>query len=198
MQPFGDSDILSLVRISRLNWIGRVNRMDIKRKLSQVFLNNSQGSRLRGRPKNKLWNCVQILIDTKWKTGKRGKKKTALTGRSPLRRRTSALDMFNKHQLMHIMCALVGVYWTYLIWKCTVNTMLSPHWTLVPYKKEKSVNYEPTFRDNLSVTYSRVNRSMKKTSWTLKMGPIVCPETSGRRYHSTLRNKSHAIFTRKA
>jgi hypothetical protein len=65
MQPFGDSDILSFVRISRLNWIGRVNRMDSKRKLSQVFHNNSQGSRLRGRPKTKLWNCVQILIDTK-------------------------------------------------------------------------------------------------------------------------------------
>jgi len=34
MQPFGDLDIrvLSFVRISRLNWIGPVNRMDIKKK----------------------------------------------------------------------------------------------------------------------------------------------------------------------
>jgi hypothetical protein len=36
---FGDLDLLSSVRISRLNWIGRLNRMDSKRKVSQV-LNN--------------------------------------------------------------------------------------------------------------------------------------------------------------
>ena len=33
--------------------------MDSKRKVSQVFDNNLQGSRLRGRPKNRWWNCVQ-------------------------------------------------------------------------------------------------------------------------------------------
>ena len=37
MQLSGDLDILSLVRISRLNWVGRVNRMDSARKVSQVF-----------------------------------------------------------------------------------------------------------------------------------------------------------------
>jgi hypothetical protein len=58
MQLFGDLDILSLVRISRLNWTGNVNRMDIKRKVIQVFNNNPHGSRLRGRPNNKCWNCV--------------------------------------------------------------------------------------------------------------------------------------------
>jgi len=31
MQPFGVLDILSFVRISQLNWIGHVNRMDSKR-----------------------------------------------------------------------------------------------------------------------------------------------------------------------
>jgi len=42
LQPFGDSGIrvLSFVRISRLNWIGQVNRLDSKRKVSQVFNNN--------------------------------------------------------------------------------------------------------------------------------------------------------------
>ena len=50
MQLFGDFGILSCVRISRLNWIGRVNRMDSKR-IRQVFSNYPQGSRLRGRPK---------------------------------------------------------------------------------------------------------------------------------------------------
>jgi len=48
MQLFGDLDILSFVRIIWLNWIGHVNRMDSKIKVSQVFNNKPQGSRLRG------------------------------------------------------------------------------------------------------------------------------------------------------
>ena len=83
--------ILQFVRIIRLNWIGHVNRMDSKRKGSQVFNNNPQRSRLRGRPKNRWWNCVQRLIVAKLKTGKRGQK-TELPGRSPLRRRRYELD----------------------------------------------------------------------------------------------------------
>jgi hypothetical protein len=43
MQLFGDLDILSFVRISQLKWIGHVNRMDIKREVSQAFNNNPQG-----------------------------------------------------------------------------------------------------------------------------------------------------------
>jgi len=43
---FGDLDILSFFRISRLNWIGHVYRIDSKREVSQVFNNNPQGSRL--------------------------------------------------------------------------------------------------------------------------------------------------------
>jgi len=49
-QLLGDLDILSFVIISRWNWIGHVNRMDSKRKVSQVFNNNPYGSRLRGLP----------------------------------------------------------------------------------------------------------------------------------------------------
>ena len=58
MQLFGDLDldILSFVRISRLNWIGHVNGMDSKIKVSQVFNSNAQGRRLRGQ-KNGWWNC---------------------------------------------------------------------------------------------------------------------------------------------
>jgi hypothetical protein len=63
MQLFGDLDILSFVRVSRLKWIGHVNRMDSKRKVSQVFYNNPQGHRLRGKPKNRWWNCVQTDIN---------------------------------------------------------------------------------------------------------------------------------------
>jgi len=48
MQVFGDLDILSFVRISWMNWIGHVNRMNSKRRVSEVFNNNPQGGRLRG------------------------------------------------------------------------------------------------------------------------------------------------------
>ena len=60
-------------RISCLNWIGRVYRMDIKKKLSQVFNINPQGSRLRGCLKNRWRNCVQTDVDNaKLQIGKRG------------------------------------------------------------------------------------------------------------------------------
>ena len=48
MQLFGDVDILSFVRISQLNWIGHVNRIDCKRKVSKVFNNNPQRNQLTG------------------------------------------------------------------------------------------------------------------------------------------------------
>jgi hypothetical protein len=51
LQLFGELDILPFVRTRRWNWIGRVNRMNNKRKGSQVLKNNPQGSRLKGRPK---------------------------------------------------------------------------------------------------------------------------------------------------
>jgi hypothetical protein len=50
MQLNGVLDMLSFVRLSRLNWIGHVNRMDSERRVSQVFYNNPQGGRPRGRP----------------------------------------------------------------------------------------------------------------------------------------------------
>jgi hypothetical protein len=58
VQLFGDLDILSFVRVSLLNWIGRVNRMDSKRIVSQIFNSNLQGSRLGGQRKTRYWNCV--------------------------------------------------------------------------------------------------------------------------------------------
>jgi hypothetical protein len=63
MQLLGDLDILLFVIINRLNWIGHVNRMGRKGKVSQVFKNNLQGSRLRERPKKGWWNCVQTNIN---------------------------------------------------------------------------------------------------------------------------------------
>ena len=36
--------MLSFARISQLNWIGHVNKMDSKRKVSQVFNSNPRGN----------------------------------------------------------------------------------------------------------------------------------------------------------
>jgi hypothetical protein len=47
MQLFGYLDYILFVRISQLNRIGQVKRMDSKRKVSKIFNNNSQGSRVR-------------------------------------------------------------------------------------------------------------------------------------------------------
>jgi hypothetical protein len=60
--------------------------------------------------------------------------------------------------------------------------------TLLGYYAASSGNLLPTFRDNVSVPSSKVKKS-KKSGWTfspLKMGPIRCPETSIKDYHSTL------------
>jgi len=48
IQQFGDLDVLPFVRTSWLNWIGHINKMVTKGKVSQVFNSNTQGSRLRG------------------------------------------------------------------------------------------------------------------------------------------------------
>ena len=53
IQLFGDLDTRSFVIISRLIWIGHINRIDSNRKIIQVFNNNLQGSRLRRRLKSR-------------------------------------------------------------------------------------------------------------------------------------------------
>jgi hypothetical protein len=50
IQLYGDLDMISFIRINRLRWIGHVNRKDNKRMAIQVFANQPQGSRQRGRP----------------------------------------------------------------------------------------------------------------------------------------------------
>jgi hypothetical protein len=61
-------------------------------------------------------------------------------------------------------------------------------WALLGYYAALSGSSVLTFRDNLSVPSSRVNKSSSWAYWPLKMGPIVCPETSVQNYYSTLRN----------
>jgi hypothetical protein len=64
-------DILPFVRIFRLNWICHLNRMGSKRIISQVFNNNPQGSRLRGRPKTDGGiGYEQVSINAKLQIGK--------------------------------------------------------------------------------------------------------------------------------
>ena len=53
MQRFGGLDVLSFVRVGRLNWIGLVDRIDSKIRVCQIFKNNPQRSRIRGPPKNR-------------------------------------------------------------------------------------------------------------------------------------------------
>jgi hypothetical protein len=79
MQLCGESDTLSFVRISLLNWIGYVSRKDSKRKVSQVFNSNPKVSRLRRRPKTDcgIW-CKQILINVKLQIEKRGQTQSRL------------------------------------------------------------------------------------------------------------------------
>jgi hypothetical protein len=51
MNLYEDVDILSFIRLSRMRWIGYVSRMD-KEKIYNIFYNQPQGTRVRGRPKN--------------------------------------------------------------------------------------------------------------------------------------------------
>jgi hypothetical protein len=53
--------------------------------------------------------------------------------------------------------------------------------TLLGYYAAANGNPLSTFRDNVSVPSSRVKKSKKK-------GPIRCPETAVKDYHSTVRN----------
>jgi len=55
---------------------------------------------------------------------------------------------------------------------------------LLGYYAGSSGNFLPIFRNNLSVQESK--RILD--SWSLRMGPIGCPETSVQNYHYSLRN----------
>ena len=88
-QLFGDLDILSFVRKCRLNWIGHVNRMDSKRKVSQVF--NREDHYEDDQKTDGAIVYKQILVKAQLQIGRRSQK-TQLTGKSPLRRGRSMLD----------------------------------------------------------------------------------------------------------
>jgi hypothetical protein len=64
-----------------------------------------------------------------------------------------------------------------------LNTKYFENWALLGYYIQSSGNFFSTFRDNLLVT-----SFFSICSWTLKIGPIVCLETSVRNYYYSLRN----------
>jgi hypothetical protein len=70
-------NILSFVRINRLNLIDYVNRMESKIKVNKLFNNTLQESRLTGRPRKKWWNCVKTGNNkckiTNWKGRSKGR-----------------------------------------------------------------------------------------------------------------------------
>ena len=46
-----------------VSWIGHVSRMYSTRKASQICNSNPRASILKGRPKNRRWNCVQTGVN---------------------------------------------------------------------------------------------------------------------------------------
>jgi len=54
-----------------MSWVGHINRTDSTRKVSQVFNNNPQLSRVRGRSRDRRRHYIQTDINAKVKTGKR-------------------------------------------------------------------------------------------------------------------------------
>ena len=52
MNLYEDMDIISFIKLSRLRWIGYVNRMDKERKVYNIFYNQSQATQIMERPKN--------------------------------------------------------------------------------------------------------------------------------------------------
>ena len=60
---YEDVDIISFIRLSRMRWIGHVIRLDKERKIFNIFYNQPQGTRIRGRSKNRWMDS--ILSDIK-------------------------------------------------------------------------------------------------------------------------------------
>ena len=58
------------------------------------------------------------------------------------------------------------------------------------YYAASSGNFLPTFGDNIGSIFGVRTLKMWPMGWTLKMGPIGCPETSVGNYHCSLLNNS--------
>jgi hypothetical protein len=56
-------DIVSLIRVRRLNWIGHINWIDNTSKVEQIFGSQPAGVRTRGRSRCGCWECVWTDIE---------------------------------------------------------------------------------------------------------------------------------------
>ena len=85
-------DIILFIRLSRLRWIGHVNRMDKERKVYNISYNQPQGTRVRGRPKNRWMDCVLSDIKKrKIRTFKEQSRDKGIWRRRSLKRRRPPL-----------------------------------------------------------------------------------------------------------
>ena len=78
------------------------------------------------------------------------------------------------------------IYLFYVYVSCVISVFrreVDENCALLGYYTAGSGSFLPTYRDNLSVQSSGF-----KNSWNLRIGPIVCHETSVRNYHFLLRN----------
>ena len=62
MNLYEDVDIIPFIRLSRLIWIGHVNRMDNEKKVYNILYNQPQGTHVRGRPKDRWMDCLLLGI----------------------------------------------------------------------------------------------------------------------------------------
>jgi hypothetical protein len=56
-------DIVTLITVRRMNWIGHVSRKDDIRKVEHMFGSQPEGVRRKGRHRSRWWECV--WVDTK-------------------------------------------------------------------------------------------------------------------------------------
>ena len=60
---YEDMDIVTLIRMKRLNWIGHINRNDGNRKAEHMFSSLPGGVSRRERPRSRWWSVFgHILI----------------------------------------------------------------------------------------------------------------------------------------
>jgi len=57
-KPCAHVDIISHIRVRRLNWIGHIDRMDATRKFNKIFSSRPESVRKIGRPRPRWWECV--------------------------------------------------------------------------------------------------------------------------------------------
>ena len=98
---------------------------------------------------------------------------------------------------MLLLCGSYAPGYTLLSELHALNSYVRDICALLRYYATSSGNYLPTFRDNVSVPSCK---GQDLDSWRmgrLKNGPIRCPETSVKVYHSTLRNTSEERRSRK-